>query len=173
METKVASAPPPATTILTLEMDSASQAFFERLRRTHYPASLNLVRAHLTLFHKLPPKNEVIGTIWGAAHRPPFPIRVTGLRSLGRGTAYSLESADLMTLHSELATLFRAELTAQDRQPFRPHIVVQNKVAPAVAQELIARLAEQFVEFEIQAQGLRLSTYRGGPWDDAGLFNFR
>ncbi len=161
------------TTILTLELDATSQAHFEALRQAHYPAALNRVPAHLTLFHKLPPRNEVFGAIWGAAQRPPFSIQVTGLRSLGHGIAYTLHSPELMSLHAELAAAFRTCLTPQDRQPFRPHIVVQNKVAPAAAQQLLAQLATGFTPFDIHAQGLRLFTYRGGPWDDAGLFSFR
>jgi hypothetical protein len=44
--------------ILTLRMDERSQERFDRLRETHFPPERNYLRAHLTLFHKLPGERE-------------------------------------------------------------------------------------------------------------------
>jgi 2'-5' RNA ligase len=161
------------TTILTLELAGPAQAHFESLRRQHYPAHLNQIPAHITLFHQLPPHDEIVGRIHRAAHRPPFQARVTGLRSLGKGVAYSLASPELQNLHAELAQHFLSHLTPQDRQPFHPHIVIQNKATPEQARTLLTQLQFGFQPFEVLAAGLTLWNYLGGPWERVHFFNFR
>ncbi len=161
------------TTILTLELDGPSQAHFESLRQLHYPPHLNQIPAHISLFHQLPPLEEVAATLESAAHRPPFPIRITGLRSLGRGVGFTLTSAELKTLHAALAAEFDPWLIPQDRQPFHPHIVIQNKTTPEDARTLLAQLQPTFTPFEAQATGLTLWNYLNGPWQRAAFFNFR
>jgi 2'-5' RNA ligase len=160
------------TTILTLRLDQASQAHLESLRQQHYPKHLNQIPAHLTLFHQLPPLEEIEATLQHAAHRSPFPVEVTGLRSLGRGVAFTLASAELQRLHAELSQPFEGYLTAQDRQKFQPHIVVQNKATPEAARTLLAQLRAEFRPFPVQAVGLVLWHYLGGPWELAQSFCF-
>lgn len=161
------------STILTLELDGRSQEYFERLRQEHYPAELNRIGAHVTLFHTLPPVQEMISRVHRAAHHPVFHMKVTGLRSLGRGVAFSFESAEARAVHRGLAESFAEVLTRQDQQKFWPHVVVQNKAAPEKARALKARLEAEFQPFEVTAVGLRIWEYLGGPWRDAGFFNFR
>jgi 2'-5' RNA ligase len=160
------------TTILTLKLDPASQARFEALRQQHYPSHLNQIPAHLTLFHQLPPLEEIESTLQHAAQRSPFPVEVNGLRSLGRGVAFTLASAELHRLHAELSQRFEGYLTAQDRQKFQPHIVVQNKATPEAARALLAQLRAEFRPFPVQAVGLDLWHYLGGPWELAQSFCF-
>jgi 2'-5' RNA ligase len=154
-----------APLILTLQLDTEAQAHFERLRQRHYPAALNQIAAHLTLFHKLPDTREVAEAVEDAAARPGFAMRVTGLRALGRGVAYTLESTDLQVLHAGLAAEFADHLSAQDRQRFWPHVVVQNKATPEQARTLKAELEQAFRGFEVLATGLQLWRYVGGPWE--------
>ena len=161
------------TTILTLELDAPSQSHFESLRRQHYPPHLNQIPAHISLFHQLPPLGEIAETLESASHRPPFPIRITGLRSLGRGVAYTLAATELKTLHAELSTAFADHLIPQDRQPFHPHIVIQNKSTPERARALLTQLQSTFQPFEAQATGLTLWNYLNGPWERVHFFNFR
>ncbi len=73
------------STILTLELDEQSQAYFERLRQEHYPREQNRIGAHVTLFHTLPPVEEARARVASAADRAAFTMRVVGLRSLGGG----------------------------------------------------------------------------------------
>ena len=40
--------------IVTALMGDADFAYFDGLRRHHYPSDRNVLRAHLTLFHHLP-----------------------------------------------------------------------------------------------------------------------
>ena len=117
--------------VLTLRIDDKSQAHFEGLRQRHFPPDRNKIPAHLTMFHQLPDVaevEEVLERETREARR--FRVAVTGVRSLGRGVAYTLSSGVLAGLHGRLAAEFAEYLSPQDRQRFAPHIVVQNKVEP-------------------------------------------
>ncbi len=154
-------------------MDAGSQARFDRLREAHYPAALNRIAAHVTLFHKLPQEAWVRAAVARACGRGGFDVRVTGVMSLGRGVAYRMESPELRAVHAELVREFGAVVTAQDGQGFRPHVVVQNKVSGVEAKELLARIAMEFRPFSVRAEGLQLWRYLGGPWERAEGFLFR
>ncbi len=161
------------TNILTLELDEASQAWFEGLRQAHFPAHLNQITAHLTLFHTLPDTAEVYEVLRTAAEmRAPFAMQVTGLRLLGRGVAYQVGSRPLLDLHAELVEAFREHLSAQDKQRFVPHVVVQNKATPERAKLLLAELQAGFRARRVEAAGLSLWHYLGGPWELAESFPF-
>ena len=83
----------PAPLILTLALDERSFAFFDAQRRLHFPASRNLIPAHVTLFHHLLGLHHVNETVpreqwiywdvaflvWGAA------MLLGGLHLLRRG----------------------------------------------------------------------------------------
>ena len=153
------------TYILTLRMDAESQASFSRMRELYYPPERNWIGAHLTLFHALPDDEAMWAAMRGLAARyPAFRMEVTGLRSLGKGVAYRLSSPPLMELHAGLSALAQRSLTAQDRERFQPHVVVQDKVTPAAARELLGKLEREFVSFGVAAEGLDVWEYLGGPW---------
>jgi hypothetical protein len=86
--------------------------------------------------------------------------------------ALALEAPEAARLRADLARGWEAWLTAQDRQGWRPHVTVQNKVAPEVARATLAALAAGFAPWEARAEGLLLWRYRGGPWEAAGEFPF-
>ncbi len=162
------------TNILTLHLDPDSQAHFDAMRQAHYPAALNKIAAHLTLFHTLPQEPSITAVLDElTAKHTQFTLRVTGLRSLGRGVAYALASPDLLALHKELAVAFADDLTAQDKQRFQPHIVMQNKVTSERARTLLATLQHDFQPLEVRAEGLDLWHYLNGPWKLANHFPFR
>ena len=161
--------------ILTLLMDDASQTRFDRLREAHFPPERNYLRAHLTLFHKLPAERETeiredLREVCG--DREPFILTAMDLRFLGRGVAYELSSPELLSLREELAVRWEQWLGAQDRQGFRPHVTVQNKVSPEEARTLHERLRASFSPFEVGGEGLALWRYLGGPWEPAGTYPF-
>lgn len=168
--------PDSAPLILTLALDAASQAFFDEQRRRYFPPGINYLRAHLTLFHALPgAKEAAIGAdlVAAAAAEPgPLPLRVTGLRFMGRGVMYVLDSPTLPALHRGLQQRWRPWLTAQDAQGLRPHITVQNKVDPAVARALLTELSAGFEPFDVLGTGLALWAYRGGPWEPRRVVGF-
>lgn len=160
--------------ILTLRFDPVAQAFFEQMRQEHFPPSRNQVPAHLTLFHQLPEDQDVLSSIRELASKQMvFPVEVTGLRSLGRGVAYTLVSPELLTLHRKLAASLENCLIPQDRQRFMPHVVIQNKVTAAEARTLMVRLQVDFTSSSTTALGLDLWQYLGGPWQHEETFYFQ
>lgn len=162
--------------ILTLKMDALSQGRFDRLREEHFPKDRNFIPAHLTLFHKLPGdrENEIAATLEKLCRRQePFFLTATGLVFMGRGVGYRLESAKLPAVREVLADGWWPWLGAQDRRGFRPHVTVQNKVPPEKARALHRRLEETFAPFEVEAEGLLLWRYLGGPWEPVGSYEFR
>ena len=152
--------------ILTLRLDPSAQAHFDGLRQRYFPQERNHIAAHVTLFHTLPDTPHIdaaLATL--AAAQQPFPVAVTGVRSLGKGVAYRLAAAPLQTLHAQLVQAFADDLTPQDRQRFQPHIVVQNKGTPEAARDLLQHLETSFSPWSIRADGLDLWRYLGGPWE--------
>lgn len=164
-----------APLVLTLAMGAAAQARFDALRAQHFPPGRNQVPAHVTLFHALPGAElAAVAAELGrrCAGTVPFTVRVAGLRSLGRGVAYTLESAELGLLRGALARAWAPWLGAQDRQGYRAHLTIQNKAEPKSARTLLAAMQAGFSPFDIEATGLLLWHYRGGPWESAGRFAF-
>ncbi len=161
--------------ILTAAFDAVSAPVLQELRDRHFPARLNVVPAHLTLFHKLP------GADYAAIDRRlralataqrPVPFATTGLRFLGRGVALEIGAPPLVALRQDLAEAWRPWLGAQDAQGFRPHVTVQNKAEPAAARALRDQLARDFPAVAGVIVGLNLWHYRGGPWERAGRYVF-
>lgn len=163
-----------APLILTLALDERSSAFFDEQRRRHFPPARNFIPAHLTLFHHLPGVqiSRIEDTLEATtASRNSFPLDVTGLRSLGRGVAYTLQSQELTDLRRSLASAWAHWLTPQDRQKHQPHVTVQNNVEPQTAKDLLAHLSGDFLPFQVRAVGLDLWWYRGGPWEHVHRFH--
>ena len=164
-----------APLILTLRLAPDSFARFDTERRQHFPTERNFIPAHLTLFHHLPGERfeEICEAVANrVARQAPFPLAIRGLRFLGQGTAYVIESSALVALRSDLAALWSTQLTRQDLQTFRPHVTIQNKVPALEAKMLYEALSATFEVFEATATGILLWRYRGGPWGAAGEFAF-
>ncbi|MDB5370881.1 MAG: hypothetical protein JWP20_2439 [Roseomonas sp.] len=164
-----------APLILTLRLDPGAFTRLDRLRRVHFPAERNFLGAHLTLFHALPGamEEEIVANLTTlAAGTPPLPLTFDGLRGLGRGVAFTVDSPPLVRLRGLLASAWHRVLDAQDRQGYRPHVTVQNKVEPAIARALQAELQEDFTPWQGTGEGLLLWRYAGGPWKPIGEFTF-
>lgn len=157
--------------ILTLHMDEASALYFDTLRQQHFPPERNFLKAHLTLFHKLPEDAGLVERLSGINFAA-FEMEATGLINLGAGVAFRIESEELLRLRHQLMQLFEFGLSAQDRQGFRGHVTVQNKTSPEQARILLAELSAGFQPFRVQAVGLDLWHYLGGPWEHAGHYPF-
>jgi hypothetical protein len=151
-------------------------ARLDALRRAHFPPERNVLAAHCTLFHHLPPsllpeldhrlKEGMRGVPQGEATIGP-------LMSLGRGVALRLRSPALETLRADLAEAFAGSLTLQDAAGWRPHVTIQNKVDPAVAKRLIAQLAPEWDRPKpIAITGIASFFYRGGPWEPIARYRF-
>lgn len=153
--------------ILTAKLDPVSQAAFDSLRELHFPPERNMIPAHLSLFNQLP--GRLLQTLRNdlreeCSAKAPIPASVTGLRLLGKGVAYTLESPDLQSLHDNLSRRWKPCLAAQDRSRLSPHVTVQNKVSPATASTLHTHLAATFEPSPVNIEGLSLWRYLGGPW---------
>ena len=164
----------PRPLILTLKLDAAAFGRLDALRREHFPAALNRLSAHLTLFHHLPGERlaDVGADLAAVAACAPLRLRASGLRLLGRGVAVDVESSGLMEVRRELARRWSQHLSAQDRQGFRPHVTIQNKVDPADARALRDTLADGFAPWEATGEALQLWRYLGGPWAAEGEWPF-
>ncbi|MCC2545391.1 2'-5' RNA ligase family protein [Hymenobacter sp. BT175] len=164
-----------APLILTLALDDVSAAWFNELRRQHFPPERNYLAAHLTLFHHLPPAHRSLIEQELSARcqkLAPLPLEVASVDFTGRGVAYRLASPAVEALHRELQTLWQPHLTPQDQQRRRPHVTVQNKVAPETARAVHQQLAAEFRPFLATGTGLQLWAYRGGPWEWLRTFSF-
>ena len=164
-----------APIIVTALMGDADFAWADGLRRAHFPPERNMILAHVTLFHHLPPSSlpELSQRLKQACAGPPPAARLTDVMFLGRGVAFRIESAELMAIRDGLADAFEDLLTPQDRQRPRLHITIQNKVAPDVARALADQLRADFQPRPLKIAGLAAWRYLGGPWELAMRASFR
>jgi 2'-5' RNA ligase len=161
--------------ILTARVADKDIEPFDRLRQAHFPPDRNVLRAHLTMFHRLP--GEYSGRIVEQLERVAdgcdvVSAEVSELRHLGAGVAYSVTSPPLQEIHARLTAKFLTWLGPQDRQTWQPHITIQNKVSKSNADALYHELSQSFQAHSIQILGLDLWDYLGGPWRHAKLVPF-
>lgn len=165
----------PSPLILTVKLDADSFGFFDLLRQRYFPPERNFLAAHVTLFHHLPGAeilriSDDLTSVCADYER--FEIGFSTLRFLGRGTAAEIEAVELLRLRSTLAGRWDKWLNNQDRQKFKPHITIQNKVAPEEARESFEELRANWQARTGSAVGLELWHYLGGPWKLANEFLF-
>jgi plasmid stability protein len=165
----------PAPLIVTAELPEALQSRADQLRQLHFPPERNQLKAHVTLFHALPPsmEDEVRDALAAEVKAKPVSARLVGLLNLGRGTALRLESPAMLALWERLADRFHGLLTPQDEHRPRLHVTIQNKVAPSVAKALQQELAASIEPRDFAFAGLALHRYRGGPWEFVKQWPFR
>ena len=166
----------PAPLILTAEMPPDLFSWANQLRTDHFPPERNYLKAHVTLFHALPPSCE--GELRDCLkdlvrNNPPVPARLVGIMKLGKGTALKLESESMIAIWRDLADRFHGMLTPQDEHKPRLHVTVQNKVSIEAAKALQADLAPRVEPRDFAFTALQLHAYRGGPWEELGRFAFR
>ncbi len=141
---------------------------FDRLRQKHFPPARNFLRAHLTMFHRLP--GEYAGRIVEemeskAVENDTITAEISGIRHLGAGVAFTITSPQLHHVHAELRSAFMPWLGGQDMQRWQPHITVQNKVPRETADALHRTLSAEFRPRPIAITGLDLWRYLNGPWE--------
>ena len=150
-------------------------AWLDGLRRAHFPPERNRVPAHLTLFHHLPPSlgAELRHRLGEFARGSRPRAEAAGLIDLGGGVAIRIASPELEIIRADLADAFRGMLTPQDQAGWRPHVTIQNKVAPSEARALRGRLETLFQPRTIRIEGLAVTAYRGGMWAPVSRHMFR
>lgn len=162
--------------IMTALMGKADFAWADRMRRQYYPAERNVVSAHITLFHHLPPQAlaELKASIVELTRTERKPVAsLSGVLHLGRGVAYHIHSPELLDMRMALADRFHGLLTAQDQQRPRLHMTIQNKVIAKEAKQLCDILSATFEPRPLEIRGLGLQYYLDGPWQDIGSWPFR
>jgi hypothetical protein len=165
-----------APVIVAAEFGKADSAWLDRLRRAYFPVERNVLPAHLTLFHHLPPAllAELDTRLKAAMREMARPSATIGEPMLlGRGVALRVRCAPLEALRADLAYFFGGSLTPQDAAGWRPHVTLQNKVEPSVARALHAALCPEFVQPRpLVLTGLATHHYRGGPWERIARYRF-
>ena len=161
--------------IVTAELGGEDFAWLDALRRGHYPPDRNRLPAHLTMFHALPPsaEREVRASLSRLAAQSPPAARIDGVIDLGGGVALRIVSDDLDRMREELASEFHGLLSAQDAGGWRPHVTIQNKVAPKAARALIETLGRTYEARPLKISGLGLHRYLGGVWERLAAYSFR
>lgn len=153
--------------IVTARIEEHDLIPFTLLRRTHFLLDRHCLPAHLTMFYRLPGEHvdkiierlRVSGTAKCA-----ISARVSGIRHLGSGVAFSIEAPQLSAIRTALRQHFIQWLGSQDMQAWQPHITVQNKASRAEADRLYRELTESFRAQPIKIVGLDLWRYLNGPW---------
>ncbi|GBQ92710.1 hypothetical protein AA0535_2631 [Asaia krungthepensis NRIC 0535] len=162
-----------APLILTLEFEAPYQDWAQALRTQYFPPERNIVPAHVTLFHALPPDVSQAIQLRLRQRMDAPGVRIDAPYSLGRGVAFRIHSAGLSTLRASIVSLVgRDVLTRQDAAAWRPHLTVQNKVEPDRARRLLRDLTEGFEPIVTNAAALNLWRYEGGPWTLIERFPF-
>lgn len=92
---------------------------------------------------------------------------------LGGGVAFRVVSPELDRIRAELASGLDGLLSAQDSGGWRPHVTIQNKVAPRIARALLAALQKDSRPRPLAIHGIGLHRYLGGAWERAALYPFR
>jgi hypothetical protein len=161
--------------IVTAELPEALQSRADQLRQAHFPPERNVLKAHVTLFHALPPmvEAELREVLAHEARAGPVPAQLEGIMDLGRGTALRITSPAMLALRERLAERFHGLLTPQDQHAPRLHVTIQNKVERSEARALQQALAARIEPGPFAFRGLALHRYRGGPWETVQRWPFR
>jgi hypothetical protein len=127
------------------------------------------------MFHALPPSAEAeIRSRLSELVKGRAPAaRIDGLMDLGGGVAFRVVSPELDRIREGLVHDLHGLLGAQDSSGWRPHVTIQNKVAPKVARALIASCEREFRPRPLAISGLGLHRYLGGPWERLAICPFR
>ena len=166
--------PPPF--LITLGFDPSTFDRLDRLRSLYFPPSLNIVPAHLCLFHQLPGDEggDIDRTLDEVARSSPIvPLSFAAAKRTGRGFALPVEALGLGSIHSRQAKAFAPWLTSQDRQPFHPHVTLMNKADRPKVNAAFAEAQAMLTGWEGRGDRLILWRYLGGPWDEVESFELR
>ena len=165
----------PRPLLITLGLDSASFEGLDNLRARYFPPDRNVLNAHVSLFHSLPPDEEpaIAATLEAIARSSgPLPLTFGAAFRLGGGFAVRVESPELAQIHADLARAFDPWLTQQDSQPYRPHVTLMNKADRREAVQAFAEFQAGWSPRSGVGESLLLWRYVGGPWEPVGSFPF-
>ncbi len=164
-----------APLLVTAELPRDVLAWADALRRAHYPPERNRLRAHVTLFHALPPsvEGEIVQTLNDLAANPAPEASARGLLKLEQGTAIRIESPGMVELHGAIAQRMHGLLPRQDTRSLQLHVTVQNKVSQREAQALQCELAVTLQPRSFRFRGFGLYAWEAGLWRPIKMIIFR
>ncbi|KAI4155285.1 MAG: hypothetical protein LQ340_001092 [Diploschistes diacapsis] len=172
--------------VLTLQTDRDLHEKMSALRMAHFPKALNVLDAHITIFHALPgSKLEQIEADIQKIAEDTFRYKISTAKpfQLSRGIAIHLYQGKGDTRH--LRKRFRnlewfQLLSEQDRKDvFEPHFTIKNKVADRKLRKKSLEEVNKTLEAEESgcfrgvATGLRLWLYREDGWTSRAEWSFR
>ncbi len=156
--------------ILTAQIAEHDIAPFNDLRQQHFPPERNVLKAHITMFHRLPGeyRDRIVRELTRVGGETPgFTAEARRLRHLGAGVALEIGSSELEAMRARLRVAFAPWLGPQDMQVWRPHITIQNNVDRQTADRLYRELQASYQPLPVRITGLDLWDYLGGPWQHA------
>lgn len=161
--------------LVTAELPPDVFAWADALRKAHFPPERNRLRAHVTLFHALPPsvEDELRQVLGELAGQPAPQARICGLMKLGGGTALAIDSPATVALHAAIAERMHGLLTRQDAQALKLHVTIQNKVTSEAARALQAELGPTLQPRAFRFHGFGLYAYEDGLWRPIRDYPFR
>lgn len=130
--------------MLSLILDAQATETLTALRTAYFPAHRNHLNAHITLFHALPPSEQLFTLLEST-------LKDTKQFNIGlgdpflfkneTGVALNLKSFKAIKLHEELSNALyyaRVNLTEQDSRQMRSlHVTVCNKEKPEKAKDIM------------------------------------
>lgn len=151
--------------VLVLSTDSDHHKSMNSLRSTYFPAAINKIGAHLTLFHALPSSklhNDIIPALKDMVDRTaPYRIKATRPFQMTKGVGIAVaddidfprdgDNSRNMTkeLHAHLRGLWKTWLSDQDSANLKLHYTVMNKVDDQGTRErAFNELSESFARRE-------------------------
>lgn len=130
--------------VLVLLTDPEHQRFMNSLRNTYFPAAINKIEAHLTLFHALPGsklETDIIPAIEDVVqHTAPYRVKATRPFHLSKGVGLAVaddidfpKNGDKSRnttneLHAKLRDGWKTFLSKQDSGKLALHYTAMNKV---------------------------------------------
>lgn len=164
-----------APLLVTAELPQDVLAWADGLRQKHFPPERNRLRAHVTLFHALPPsvEGELIQVLADLARDQPPVAHIDSLMKLGGGTALAVQCPRMVELHDAIAERMHGLLTRQDAQPLRLHVTIQNKVTGEAARALQNELAPTLQPRTFRFHGFGLYAWEDRLWRPIRTIPFR
>lgn len=167
------SSPESKTYVLTLLTDSPHHGRMTALRKKYFPAELNKLEAHLTLFHALPgsrlsPSIRPL-LVSVAAETSPFSIRAVKPFKIRQGVGIAVDREGCeraKEVHALLQEEWREFLSEQDAKgEIRVHYTIMNKVdTEEVVDRAFQEVTEGWRTDKGYVEGLSLFEYVKGRW---------
>ncbi|CAF9929312.1 MAG: mannose-1-phosphate guanyltransferase [Heterodermia speciosa] len=169
-----------STYVLTLQTNREFHERINDLRRQYFPAQLNKIDAHITLFHALP--GSRLGFILSdlleiARTEQRFRIQTIKPLQWTHGVALDANNHCAHRLWKLLERKWGSAgadfLSKQDRGGFKAHYTIQNKVEKEVAKQTWEEVRDRFESDEGEVLGFTLYKYaKSGHWIYQQAFDF-